>query len=275
MPSWSSLGFIKGVANGPVGDLAQAMEKLGALEVRAQRAVDAAVAGKLKDVIASMNTSPVIEQVQVKKADAVADRQAELRRRATPYLNVAAEVRASLREFDRLYKPSLDAVSEISRAEWLAGTPSEGRGAHAAAAFFAQIANGLAAISSLRESLELTLRTDHVIYRDGSLAGGYAAELERLIAAAAYGWSPEKEREWVWAITRLEMASPDSITTLVLHVKGVVGAAQRLKDLRSAENVSVSVSVPLYDDTRTIHQKQQAGDAPVANANWDVFGGDR
>src|SRR5262249_47576684 len=104
-----------------------------------------------------------------------------------------------------------------------------------------------------------------------ALAGGYTAELERLIAAAAYGWSPEKEREWMWAVTRLEMASPDSITQLVLHVKGVVGAAQRLKDLRSVENVGTPAVVSLYEDTRTMHQKQQAGDLPVANANWDVF----
>jgi len=33
MPAWSSLGFIKGVANGPVGALAQAAEKAGYLPV--------------------------------------------------------------------------------------------------------------------------------------------------------------------------------------------------------------------------------------------------
>src|SRR5262249_23353916 len=148
----------------------------------------------------------------------------------------AAEMRELLRQFDHLYKPTLDAISEITREEWLAGTPTTSPAAFHASACYAQIENGLHAIRDLRAVLECTLGNART-FNKGEFRGGYTAEVERLIGVAARVWTQENEIEWVWAITRLQTATPDAITQLQLGVRGVAGAAARLKDMKSPANV--------------------------------------
>lgn len=254
--------------------LTEAVTTLGDLERRAAIAIDQATSSRLKDVLASLDDSDVAEGVRAARVDAGTARQEALRKRAAPYLKSAAEARALLKEFDRTFSADLEAIGSIPRVEWLLGTPSTSPGAHVAAGLYTAIENGLKSIQQVRESLVLTLSLDAPQIRNGELAGGFIPEIERLLKSAANGWSQEEEGRFVWAATRLATASPDAVTNLQLVVRGVIGAAARLRDMKSVVNTERPSTIrPLPDvDGASTEQKVAMGVLPSMAASYSPFG---
>ena len=129
--------------------MTEAMKQLGAVELRAAQAIDAATSSKLRDALASMNESTVGDDVRASRADAGAGRQDALRRRAAHALQTAAETRRLLKQFDKEFGTQLDALGQVSQEEFLVGTPNDG----VAHMIYREIRNGLDSIKALRESL--------------------------------------------------------------------------------------------------------------------------
>jgi len=245
--------------------LAAKLKELGELEIREAKQIDAGSAQRLKDVLTSINESSVADDVFAARENAGTERQQALRRRAAPVLAVAAQERRLLAAFKREYGATLDELRSIPRGEWMIGTPSEGRGAHTASGLYAQLDNSLTAVETGQTLLEQALRTDAVVQREGEVAGGWPAEIERLIKSAARGWDQNDERAWVWAITRLQKVG-GVVESLQLMVKGVIGAGARLRDLKSAANVERSSGIAPLPQEKAMTRVSDASWSPLGDA---------
>jgi hypothetical protein len=251
--------------------LAQALKVLGDLEVREAQSIDAATSGKLRETLASMKESQLSEDVRDARLDAGAMRQEALRKRSAPILAQAAQARKLLAAFDREYGSMLEELRAISRSTWLEGTPATAPDAHHAHNFYSNIENGLAAIQRQRDSLIEMLRTDRPFMLNGEISGGFEPEVQRLIQLAAKGWDQNDERAYVWATTRLALATPDAVGMLQQLARGVTGWVMKLNAMKSSANVeSVRYVKPLPE--KPLELQIADGDIPGAVKNWNVFG---
>lgn len=245
--------------------LAAKLKELGDLEVREAKQIDAGSAQRLKDVLVSINESSVADDVHEARENAGTDRQQALRRRAAPALALAAQERKLLAAFKREYGAALDELRSIPRGEWMIGTPSEGRGAHRASGLYAQLDNSLTAVETGQTNLEQALRTDGVVQREGEVAGGWPAEIERLIKSAARGWDQNDERAWVWAVTRLAKVE-GIVESLQLMVQGVTASAAGLREMKSPANVERASGITSLPKGQEMTRISDASWSPLGEA---------
>ena len=254
--------------------MAEALKTLGDLEQRQARSIDAQTADRLRDAVASMEESKIPGEVRAARADAATERQDALKRRAAHALKTAAQTRVLLSQFDQQYGAELERLSEMSRDEFLLGTPTTGR-AHA---IYADLRHSLDNLQATRESLVNMLAIDRlrIDTATGDILGGYEKGLNECFERALRGWDHEAELKFVSCVTWLSKANAGAITQLQLIAKGITSRVLMIRELQDPANVAEPKYRPALLPEASPKQAAEMGMLPtvaVTGSPFDAAGG--
>src|SRR2546428_393050 len=167
----------------PMSKKPVAMGEVARLEQKTRATIDLDEAARLRAVVEAMKEDKAGDAARLARMSEGEARQHQLRRSAAHALQIAAESRKQLAVYAAEYNDMLEALTMVTREDWLFGIAPEP--ANVSIPLANSLTTTLSLIRDLRASLEAALATDSVRVYDGEPCGGYQKQIQILIDDAA------------------------------------------------------------------------------------------
>src|SRR2546428_10217205 len=163
--------------------MSAAMGEVARLEQKTRATIDLDEAARLRAVVEAMKEDKAGDAARLARMSEGEARQHQLRRSAAHALQIAAESRKQLAVYAAEYNDMLEALTMVTREDWLLGIAPER--ANVSIPLANSLTTSLSLIRDLRAGFEGALATDSVRVYDGEPCGGYQKQIQILIDDAA------------------------------------------------------------------------------------------